>query len=149
MAMDLGLLYDFDLSFIPQSFLAAMGDSQTDLFSGDADMELLDKLETWSQNIQPISFHRTYNHYPWQEKQSPLQSFSLEIEIFSDTSPLNLLLVSPKQTPTSLKILCQMAPTKKKCQKGTPPSPPRGHSIWHSIWQIFWHSIWQTFWHCI
>ena len=66
MAMDLGLLYDFDLSFIPQSFLAAMGDSQTDLFSGDADMELLDKLETWSQNIQPISFHRTYNHYPWQ-----------------------------------------------------------------------------------
>ena len=65
--MDLGLLYDFDLSFIPQSFLAAMGDSQTDLFSGDADMELLDKLETWSQNIQPISFHRTYNHYPWQK----------------------------------------------------------------------------------
>ena len=121
MAMDLGLLYDFDLSFIPQSFLAAMGDSQTDLFSGDADMELLDKLETWSQNIQPISFHRTYNHYPWQEKQSPLQSFSLENEIFSDTSPLNLLLVSPKQTPTSLKILCQMTPTKKKCQKGTPP----------------------------
>ena len=57
MAMDLGLLYDFDLSFILQSFLAAMGDSQTDLFSGDADMELLDKLETWSQNIQPISFH--------------------------------------------------------------------------------------------
>ena len=62
-------------------------------------------------------------HLAGGEKQSPLQSFSLENEIFSDTSPLNLLLVSPKQTPTSLKILCQMAPTKKKCQKGTPPPP--------------------------
>ena len=58
MAMDLRLLYDFDLSFIPLSFLAAMDDSQTDLFSGDADMELLDKLETWSQNIQPLSMAR-------------------------------------------------------------------------------------------
>ena len=82
MAMDLGLLYDFDLSFIPQSFLAAMGDSQTDLFSGDADMELLDKLETWSQNIQPISFHRTYNHYPWQENNHPYRVSVLKMKSF-------------------------------------------------------------------
>ena len=82
MAMDLGLLYDFDLSFIPLSFLAAMDDSQTDLFSGDADMELLDKLETWSQNIQPISFHRTYNHYPWQENNHPYRVSVLKMKSF-------------------------------------------------------------------
>ena len=45
------------LSFHSLSFLAAMDESQTDLFSSDADMELIDKLEVWSQNIQPISFH--------------------------------------------------------------------------------------------
>ena len=105
MAMDLGLLYILvGLSFHYPSWQPWMTVKLT------CSVVML----TWSYSTSWKLGHRTYNHYPWQEKQSPLQSFSLENEIFSDTSPLNLLLVSPKQTPTSLKILCQMAPTKKK-----------------------------------
>ena len=60
MALDLGFIWFFGLFFNTLSFLAAMGDSQMDWFSDDADildqletgdMELLDQLETWSHDI--------------------------------------------------------------------------------------------------
>jgi hypothetical protein len=56
--------------------------------------------------------HGKTNNNPYRVSVLKMKSFQTQA---------HWLLVSPKQTPTSLKILCQMAPTKKKCQKGTPP----------------------------